>query len=93
MPSIFLKYRVARAHRCRFSRRAASNWPCGSASEPAGLPSIEPIGLEAKFLGYDLGGLAALTLKPVLNRFIEFTPDFDRCLLHVLHHCIHTSNG
>src|SRR5580700_6822994 len=94
------------SRRCRFSRRAVSNWPCRSASEPgfapavappprdsggeALFPSIEPVGLEAQFLGDDLSGLAAL--EPVLDRFtfecfIKLTTDFDRCLLHVLHHC------
>lgn len=54
------------------------------------LPSIEAVGLEAQFLGDDLGGLAAL--EPVLDGFtfecfIELTADFDRCLFHGLHYC------
>jgi hypothetical protein len=49
------------------------------------LPGIKPVGFEAQFLRDHRGRLA--TAMPVLERFalegfIEFTTDFNRCLVH-----------
>src|SRR5580704_18000077 len=39
MPSVFFKMSRC-SRRCRFSRRAVSNWPCRSASEPGFAPAV-----------------------------------------------------
>src|SRR5580692_11782877 len=54
------------------------------------FPSVKPLGVKTQLLGDHSSGLTAL--EPVLDCFtfecfVEFTTDFDRCLLHVLHHC------
>src|ERR1035437_5389954 len=58
--------------------------PSGGGGEVL-LPGIKPVGFEAQFLRDHRGRLA--TAMPVLERFalegfIEFTTDFNRCLVH-----------
>src|ERR1017187_3850317 len=74
-------------------RRAWPGFAPASAPPPsvgggkALLPSIEPVAVDSQLLGDHFSGLA--TGKPVVNgftfeRFIEFTANFDCCLVHGL---------